>query len=81
MWRFTAQNDAARKILAAKGVAMVQLSHASVLSDPLDAARSIGHFLGVTDEQTIRIMSDTVDSKLHRERSKVEARSNVSVTE
>ena len=53
---------------------MVQLSHASVLSDPLDPARRIGDFLGVTDEQTIRIMSETVDSKLHRERSTVEAR-------
>ena len=77
----TAQNDAAQKILSDKGVAVLQLSHASVLSDPLDAARSIGHFLGVTDEQTIRIMSETVDSKLHRERSTFEARSNVSVAE
>jgi len=76
-----AQNDAAQKILSAKDIAVLRLSHAEVLSDPLDAARSIGHFLGVTDEQTIRIMSETVDSKLHRERGTVVARSNVSVAE
>ena len=58
----------------AKGVAVLQ--RASVLSDPLDAARSIGHFLG--QQQTIRIMSET--SKLHRERT-VEARSNVHCSE
>ena len=40
-----AQNDAALKILSHKGIAVLQLSHAGVLSDPADAVRSIGHFL------------------------------------
>ena len=35
----TAQNNAAQKILSDKGVAVLQLSHASVLSDPLDATK------------------------------------------